>query len=125
MFVSIIFIRMSTEKEILENLNNIVSVLINNIYKAKMNMAYVSRSVSLLDNNYFVEDKEEIHSKIQNMFDSDELEDLTRILSDYKYIVENKINNICEHEWIDDDIDINPELSQRITYCKHCEVSKK
>ena len=116
---------MTTEKEILENLNNIMSTLINNIYKAKMNMAYVSRSVSILDNNYFVEDNEKIYSKIQNMFDSDELGDLTYLLSHYKYIVENKINNICEHEWIDDDIDINPELSQRITYCKHCEVSKK
>jgi hypothetical protein len=116
---------MSTEKEILENLNNIMSTLINNIYKAKMNMAYVTRSVSLLDNNYFVEDNEKIYSKIQNMFDSNELGDLTSLLSHYKYIVENKINNICEHEWIDDDIDIHPELSQRITYCKYCDVSKK
>jgi hypothetical protein len=116
---------MSTEKEILELMNNIVSVLINDIYKAEMNMAYVTRSVSLLDNNYFVEDNKELYSKIQNIFDGYELADLKCVLSHCKYIVENKINNICEHEWIDDDIDITPELSQRITYCKNCEVSKK
>ena len=116
---------MSTEKEILENLNNIMSGLVNNIYKAKMNMAYVSRSVNLLDNNYFVEDNEQIYSKIQNIIDGYELEDLSCLLFHCKCIIENKINNICEHEWINDYIDINPELSQRITYCKKCEVSKK
>jgi hypothetical protein len=116
---------MSTEKEILENLNNTVSGLIHNIYNAKLNMNYISKSVSILDNNYFVEDKHKIYFKIQNILDSDELERLNSLLLSYKYIVENNINNICEHEWIDDDVDITPDVSKRFTYCNICQVSKK
>jgi hypothetical protein len=46
-------------------------------------------------------------------------------LTDYKNIVEHKLNNICKHEWIYDHIDIGPESSQSITYCRLCEISKK
>ena len=46
-------------------------------------------------------------------------------MTDYKNIVEHKLNNICQHEWFDDNIDITPERSQCITYCRLCEVSKK
>lgn len=30
----------------------------------------------------------------------------------------------CDHEWVDDDIDLHPERSQRITYCAKCETTK-
>ena len=33
-------------------------------------------------------------------------------------------NNACVHEWITDLIDIDPDRSRQITYCKHCEVTK-
>ena len=39
-------------------------------------------------------------------------------------IIEDKINNICNHEWIDDYIDIDPDRSQKITYCRLCEATK-
>lgn len=39
-------------------------------------------------------------------------------------ICSDKIKELCQHEYIEDDIDINPELSQRITYCRICEHSK-
>jgi hypothetical protein len=38
-------------------------------------------------------------------------------------IINNKIMKICNHEFIEDDIDISPDYSQRITYCLHCENS--
>jgi hypothetical protein len=41
-----------------------------------------------------------------------------------KNIVEDKLNNICNHEWVDDYIDIDPDRSQKITYCRLCEVTK-
>jgi len=37
-----------------------------------------------------------------------------------KYISDN-----CEHEWIDDTIDIDVEKSQQITYCCKCETNKE
>lgn len=36
----------------------------------------------------------------------------------------DKINELCQHEYIEDEIDIDPEISQRITYCHICEHSK-
>ena len=37
-----------------------------------------------------------------------------------KYISDN-----CEHEWVDDYIDIDVEKSQQITYCCKCETNKE
>jgi len=46
------------------------------------------------------------------------------------YIIE-KINNcnsnlynLCDHEFVEDMIDITPERSENITYCKICEYTK-
>ena len=37
-----------------------------------------------------------------------------------KNIVEQRIKSGCKHEYVDDYIDIHPECSQRISYCKKC-----
>ena len=34
--------------------------------------------------------------------------------------LKNHIYYVCEHDWIDDIIDINPEKSKKIEYCEHC-----
>lgn len=34
------------------------------------------------------------------------------------------VRKYCEHEWIDDYIDIDVERGMNVTYCKHCELSK-
>lgn len=116
---------MSTEKEILQNIDKLIDDLLNNIYNTKSNITYVKRAINVLDNNYFIEDKDDVYSQLVNIFDSVAVSDLTRIMTDYKNIVEHKLNNICNHEWVDDNIDIGPESSQAITYCKLCQVSKK
>ena len=41
-----------------------------------------------------------------------------------KNICERKIHKLCQHDFIDDYIDINPERSQKITYCTICEYTK-
>jgi hypothetical protein len=38
--------------------------------------------------------------------------------------IRTKIISICNHEWITDSIDIDPDTSQTIEYCKICQVSK-
>jgi len=116
---------MSTEKEILISIDKLIDDLLNNIYNAKSNITYVKRAINVLDNNYFIEDKDNVYSQLVNIFDSIAVSDLTRAMTDYKNIVEHKLNNICQHEWIDDNIDITPERSQNITYCRLCELSKK
>lgn len=34
--------------------------------------------------------------------------------------LKNHIYYVCEHEWVDDIIDITPEKSKKIEYCEHC-----
>lgn len=40
-----------------------------------------------------------------------------------KNICEKKIKELCVHEFVNDTIDISPERSQNITYCKICEYT--
>ena len=41
-----------------------------------------------------------------------------------KQICNQKIFELCEHEYIDDMIDITPDRSERITYCNLCGYTK-
>jgi hypothetical protein len=72
-------------------------------------------------------------------FDMDEAESILDIFnprshSDYircklncvcqlKHICERKIKQLCVHEFVNDTIDIDPDRSQNITYCKICEYT--
>ena len=96
-----------------ENINDVIFEKVLDIYE---------KDISNLDNNYFIEDKTVIEVKI---IVENRIALLVKQLYYYETIINNKLNNICEHEWITDDIDIDPERSTKITYCKCCEVSKK
>ena len=39
-------------------------------------------------------------------------------------IYTNRIYNLCQHNFIDDNIDVTPEITQKITYCSVCEYIK-
>ena len=41
-----------------------------------------------------------------------------------KNICDEKIIELCEHEFIDDTIDITPDKSENITYCRICSFTK-
>lgn len=41
-----------------------------------------------------------------------------------KNICDEKISELCHHEFIDDTIDITPDRSENITYCKICGFTK-
>ena len=45
-------------------------------------------------------------------------------ISQLKKICDRKVIELCEHEFIKDVIDIDPERSQTIIYCKICEYTK-
>ena len=36
----------------------------------------------------------------------------------YKYL-----NNLCQHDFVEDYIDIDPDFSQKIVYCQKCEYT--
>jgi hypothetical protein len=45
-------------------------------------------------------------------------------MNQLKHICECEIYKLCEHEFEEDIIDITPERSEKITYCKICEYTK-
>ena len=40
-------------------------------------------------------------------------------------VCNSHIKNLCNHEFIDDNIDIDQDRSQSITYCQICELSEE
>jgi hypothetical protein len=81
----------------------------------------------MLDNNY-LENKCN-HLLFSDYFGTidnyDTYQESLNDLETLKDEIINIVNNICQHEWVDDYIDISPELSQRICYCVNCETTKK
>jgi len=47
--------------------------------------------------------------------------ELNENIKTYKIIIKN---NLCEHKWVNDLIDIDPDRSQYICYCCKCELTK-
>lgn len=47
--------------------------------------------------------------------------ELNENIKTYKIVIKN---NLCEHEWVNDLIDIDPDRSQYICYCCKCELTK-
>lgn len=39
--------------------------------------------------------------------------------------LKNQIYYMCQHEWIEDFIDISPEKSKKIIYCQSCLLTKR
>ena len=107
------------DAELLESMNEIMSTLLISINNAK-------KKIQNNLENTVLEDNKQIISKIKKTFDSDILDDLICQLSENKYIIEDLINElcVCEHEWVDDLIDIDPDTSKHICYCIKCEVTK-
>ena len=52
-------------------------------------------------------------------------QDKLKELSFFKDYVNNKITDLCNHEFTEDSIDITPDTSQNITYCNKCEYTKE
>jgi hypothetical protein len=64
--------------------------------------------------------------KIKNQIDLDNKIKLCELLSkaeNNKRICEINILRLCKHIYIEDYIDITPETSKKITYCKKCQLT--
>jgi len=46
------------------------------------------------------------------------------IILPIKNVLNNHIKNKCNHEFVTDLIDISPDVSKNITYCKICECTR-
>ncbi len=54
---------------------------------------------------------------------SDHIRSKLKCVGHLKNLCERKIRQLCVHEFVTDMIDINPERSQNITFCRICEYT--
>lgn len=88
-------------KEIIENYNDIFS------YTAELDIDEGEIMMDFFQPNVR---KDEIKSKLESAYH-------------IRNICEKKIQQLCIHDFVNDIIDIDPERSQNITYCKVCEYT--
>lgn len=110
---------MNLELDTIINIHSILTKLlnINNIYDNEYSI--LKKELEKIDNNFF--NKDNIKLDVFLLCISNKK---TECLLNFKNIVEKKLNNICIHEWVNDSIDIDPDNSQQIIYCKICELTK-
>ena len=78
------------------------------------------------DNNNELEmelekDLNKIYNKLKLFKEKGNLNIPSQIINFYNKIINDKIIDCCPHEFIEDDIDISTDKSQRIIYCSICE----
>jgi len=97
------------------------------IQNSKQRIININKEIKTLNNNYFECDsnKKLIYDLLNLYEDNIEYDKIINHFNLIKKIIEDKIKNSCNHEWIYDSIDINPDYSQTICYCQICEVTKK
>jgi hypothetical protein len=66
-----------------------------------------------------IEDNDE-YIRLQN-----ECKDKIDYTNNYIHAIDYKLYSTCEHEFVEDYIDITPDTSQKITYCCICEFTKE
>ena len=131
-----------TEHTILLNMKscaNDLFKLVNMICEIKTKREKIQNDIDNLNNNYFVKNSE-IYSKYLDHFSDKHNEETTNAIKNETFNTHNgvrkdiflfikdidcAISNLCEHEWIHDNIDIGPESSENIIYCSKCELTRK
>ena len=114
---------MNNETDILLDIFKELHCNIEHLKSSKNRVIQIKNSINSLNNNFFeVNCNDPLLSKYLHMFEYNEL--IINLETLIKY-VEYHIKNMCNHEWVKDVIDIDPDRSQEICYCVKCEVTKK
>lgn len=73
----------------------------------------------LTDENYCL--KNDVHYKREHYSNNNcSIENNTLLIER----IDRIMHTVCNHKWIDDDVDISCERSMSITYCENCELTK-
>lgn len=116
----------TTEQNIMHKINKLNNLFLNTIETVIEQTKTIENDILDIssDNNFFIEHPEVI-STFQSLFSFNSLYQLKEQIHHFGDIVNTNIINTCEHEWVDDYIDIDLDKSMNITYCKKCETTKK
>lgn len=118
---------MINENDILLHIYKDLIGNIENIKASKLSIKKIKDNINLLDNNFFdIKCNDDLFKQYVNVFDNTELyHGLITKLETLTNCIHIHIKNKCEHEWVNDSIDIDLDRSQDICYCVKCEVTKK
>lgn len=115
---------MSLEHNILNKINTLSSNLIIALFETRTLLNEIKSDVKRNNNTYFNQNPE-IINRLNDILTEEGIKQLSFLLTDYKNYVQYKATECCNHQWIKDTIDIDPDRSQTIVYCRLCEVSQK
>ena len=120
---------MSSEFNILINIYTDLKNNIDNIKHAQYNFLQIKNNIENFNNDYFKKYcSDELFQNYLQIYENIDYEDYNKHIEKLELIKENielKLQNLCNHEWVEDLIDINPEKSKYICYCVKCEVTRK
>lgn len=118
---------MDDEIDILTDIYADLINYIEHIKTSRKRIMDIKNRIHVFDNNYFeIICNDDTLKRYLNVFDNvaecnELICDLHRLKDNIKY----KIKDKCEHNWVNDTIDINPDSSKNICYCEKCEITKK
>jgi|688.fasta_scaffold567811_2 hypothetical protein len=113
----------SIEHKLLITINELTNNLLDSLDTVNIILSTMQNNVTKLDNEIISNN----YNNSINVYNVSKVSNVKSEFINFKNSIESAIEDIedhCEHEWIDDLIDITPDRSQHITYCKHCEITK-
>ena len=116
---------MSNQIIFLNKMQNITSLFINSLTLLNESVYQIKEQISVQENN--LDTNLEPYIAFNTIYNNEAIEELVDNLYGFLEKVEegiNKVEETCEHNWVNDYIDISPDKSEQICYCSKCELTK-
>ena len=119
---------MSTEFEILIDMLTHIDSELNHYDNFKQKALKIKESMKHLNTDYFKKIQRHRHELFQQYLefidDEHSWDNIQNNLTEIKSFVKEQLKNRCNHIWVTDLIDIDPDRSKTICYCSLCEIEK-
>jgi len=116
---------MNTEFHIITKMKKMAETYSFFLETMKKTKQEINQMAENIDNNFFIEYPYILHEFNQE-FSENKLDDVIKSVDNLSHEISEQLEDVCKcHEYINDTIDINPEKTGQIIYCKNCNVSKK
>lgn len=83
------------------------------------NKNHITNNIQQLHDSEFTDFLDKCNNNINNLFSSKN-EKIPEIIQD----ISNYLKKYCNHEWVNDDIDLHLDKTVHIYYCNYCGITK-